>query len=94
MVEKLKKYISQFVLLSTEEVEQMNNYFEPLTLKRGDVWVREGKTGRHLGFILNGYMRKFVFETEAEETIHISPPGEFIIPFYSFLCRLKNRVVC
>ena len=91
MVDKLKKYISQFVLLTPDEFEEITKYFEPLSLKHGEFWVKEGKIGRHLGYIMSGYMRKHVFETETEETIHISPPGEFIMPFYSFFAQKPSH---
>jgi len=68
-------------------LDEIEKHFEPLQLKHGEYWVKEGKIGRHLGFILSGYMRKYILTDVGEETIHISPPGEFIIPFYSFFSQ-------
>lgn len=46
--------------------------------------MKEGKVGWQLAFIQSGYMRKYINASEGEETIHLSPPGEFIIPFTVF----------
>ena len=90
-MEKLKKFISQFVTLTPDEFQEMYKCFSPLELKHGEYWVKEGKVGRSLGFIQSGYMRKYINESNGEETIHLSPQGEFMVPFYSFFSQQPSH---
>ncbi len=90
-MEKLKKFISQFVTLTPDEFREIYKCFSPIELKHGEYFLKEGKVGRQLAFIQNGYLRKYINESEGEETIHLSPPGEFIIPFYSFFSQQPSH---
>jgi len=90
-MEKLKKFISQFVTLAPAEFEEVSKFFSPIDLKHGEYYVKEGKVGRQLAFIQSGYMRKYINTSEGEETIHISPSGEFIIPLYSFFSQQPSH---
>ncbi|GDX53033.1 cyclic nucleotide-binding protein [Bacteroidota bacterium] len=90
-MEKLKKFISQFVTLTPDELQEVYKFFSPHELKHGEYFVKEGKVGRQLAFIQSGYMRKYINASEGEETIHLSPPGEFIIPYYSFFSQQPSH---
>ena len=90
-MEKLKKFLSQFVTLTPDELNEIYKTFSALEIKHGDYFVKEGKVGRSLAFIQNGYLRKYINEANGEETIHLSPPGEFIIPFYSFFSQQPSH---
>lgn len=93
-MEKLKKFISQFVTLTPDELQEVYKFFSPHELKHGEYFVKEGKVGRQLAFIQSGYMRKYINASEGEETIHLSPPGEFIIPYYSFFRSNLRTKIC
>lgn len=86
-----KFILDPFVTLQPQEVSQIAGLFSSVQLKAGELWIKEGKVGNHIGFIEQGYMRKFLHEEKGEETIHISPPGEFIIPFYSYFSQKPSH---
>ncbi len=91
MFDQLAKYIVQYVRLNPEELNEVCNCFTQVELKHGEYWVKEGRLARHLGFIQKGYMRKYINEEQGENTIHISPSGEFIIPFYSYFSQKPSH---
>lgn len=86
-----RKYLSQFVLMTPVEFKYIEILFTRIELNAGDFWLKTGKVGNHVAYIESGYMRKFIHEDKGEETIHISPPGEFIIPFYSYFSQKPSH---
>lgn len=86
-----RNYLKKFAVLTPKEFQSVENLFSEIELKAGDFWLKAGKIGNHVAFIQNGYMRKFINEENGEETIHISPPHEFIIPFYSYFSQKPSH---
>ena len=80
-------HISQLIHITREIADEIAGDFVMRDLARGDHWIREGQVCTQLGFIEEGYMRIYMPEEDEEKVVHIGRPGEFIIPFYSYIMQ-------
>lgn len=82
----LSENISQFLDLSTDEKQKVEQAFRPLELAKGEPWVKEGKVCEHVAFLKAGKLRVFYGnDTGDEVTCHFVMPHQFISSFTSFL---------
>jgi CRP-like cAMP-binding protein len=88
----VSEHISQFLQLSTEEMQRIDEAFQPCTIAKGDVWVKQGTVCDQVAFVQRGKLRAFyVDETGNEVTCYFVTHDNFISSFTSFLTNTPTH---
>ena len=82
---KLEDYIQDFFGIDENEVSKMLEMFEPVTLNKGDYFLKSGQQSRQLAFIQSGIIREFQFLGDKEITKWIAVNGYFVVDLRSFV---------
>jgi len=77
--------------LSALEAQRVSENFFLKTLKKGDYFVQEGKTSRHLGFIEKGFLQYFIILDGEEKTTYSLGEQNFVASLVSFLREVPAR---
>jgi len=88
---ELEKYIQSFFGVTNEEVLRISSFFKPVTLKKGEFYLKTGRYSDRLGFVQSGIVREFVDVGDKEVTKWISTKGYFVVDLYSFLFQHTAR---
>ncbi|MBC8051900.1 MAG: Crp/Fnr family transcriptional regulator [Sphingobacteriaceae bacterium] len=67
---------------------------EKFTLKhyrKGDFFVEEGKTSKHLGYIEKGFLQYFIYLDGEEKTTYSIGANNFVASLVSFLKQVPSR---
>ena len=84
MNEQLKQ-IGKYFNLDSEDQLEFSQIFKPISLKKGESFIREGKISSKVGFIVKGSMM-CIYNKDGEEYIdEFSLENEFITDYFSFL---------
>lgn len=83
--EKLIKFIEGNVSIDGFDIDLIENYFEPITVKKNILLEKENRIANYLYFINSGYIRVFHVEDGVEITTHINCQLNFITSFNSFI---------
>ena len=87
-MEKLKTYLQTFAPISDKEFEEVKSNFHIIHLKKGDLFVQQGKICRQIAFINRGSLRTFYFNDKAEEITHCFRTEEtFVSSYKSFILQ-------
>lgn len=84
-------YIQTSFGATHEELEQIASFFEPVTLAKGDHFLKQGRYCDRLGFVQSGLMREFMITGEKEVTKWIITKGYFVVDLAGFLFSQKAR---
>lgn len=88
---ELEKYIQTFFGADKDELTHISSFFKPLTLNKGDFFLKAGGYSNRLGFIQSGIIREFVHIGDKEVTKWISTKGYFAVDLASFIFRQPAR---
>lgn len=92
MTDVFKNYLFSTGELSAEEINFSVQFFNPIRLKKGDFFIREGKICRHIGFIANGAVKAYAVDKKGEENITCFKfENEFVTSFQEFVAQEKSR---
>jgi CRP-like cAMP-binding protein len=88
----LTDYIHQIVPLVQDEKARIENAFVTKKMKKGDLWIQEGKICNKVAYLTSGKLRIFYFdETGNEITCYFVTSGSFFSSFTSFLTRTPTH---
>lgn len=65
---QLIQTLKQIALLTDEDAEKLMNICRPVQLNKGDFWIRSGKLNTMVGFLNDGYLRKYYIKDGIEIT--------------------------
>jgi CRP-like cAMP-binding protein len=82
---KLEDYIQDLFGIDENEVSKMLEMFEPVTLNKGDYFLKSGQQSRQLAFIQSGIIREFLFIGDKEITKWIAVNGYFVVDLRGFV---------
>jgi len=88
---ELEKYIHTYFGVDAEHIAQISAFFRPMTLKKGDYFLKAGHYSDRLGFVQSGIVREFVEMEDKEVTKWISTKGYFVVDLSSFVFKQKAR---
>lgn len=88
---ELEKYIQGYFGVTQEELMKISSFFKPVTLKKGDYFLKAGQHSDRLGFVQTGILREFVFIGDKEVTKWISTKGYFAVDLSSFVFQQTAR---
>lgn len=70
MKQQLKNYLQSFNLLTEIEIENFLTQVTFKQLKKGDFFIKEGKTCKEVAFIISGLFRSFYYSSTGEEVTY------------------------
>lgn len=88
---ELEKYIQSYFGVTSDDMFKISSLFKPVTLKKGDFFLKAGRLSERLGFIQSGIMREFVMVNDKEVTKWIATPGYFVVDLSSFVFQQTAR---
>jgi CRP-like cAMP-binding protein len=92
MTDVFENYLSSTGGLSAEEINFSAQFFKPVRLKKGDFFIREDESCRHIGFIASGAVKAYAIDKEGNENITCFKfENEFITSFSEFVRQEKSR---
>lgn len=85
MTEEIIKHIGQLLPIPEEDLRIFTSKFEPVSLKKGDYFIKEGEICKKVGFIVSGSML-CSYNKDGDTVIdEFSLDKEFITDYFSFL---------
>ncbi|WP_336965620.1 Crp/Fnr family transcriptional regulator [Chryseobacterium contaminans] len=92
MTDVFENYLSSTGGLSAEEISFSAQFFKPVSLKKGDFFIREDETCRYIGFIATGVVKAYAIDKEGKENITCFKfENEFATSFPEFVAQEKSR---
>jgi len=88
---ELEKYIHTYFGVSKDDLTKISSFFKPMTLKKGDYFLKTGRQSDRLGFVQSGIVREFAFINDKEVTKWISTKGYFVVDLSSFMFQHPSR---
>ena len=88
---ELEKYLKTYFGVDNDDLTKISSFFKPMTLKKGDYFLKTGRYSDRLGFVQTGIIREFVFLDEKEITKWISTKGYFVVDLSSFVFQQTAR---
>jgi CRP-like cAMP-binding protein len=88
---ELKKYIQTYFSVSNDDLKRISAFFKPITLKKGEYYLKTGRYSERLGFVQSGIIREYVIINEREVTKWISTKGYFVVDLASFMFHQTAR---
>jgi CRP/FNR family transcriptional regulator, anaerobic regulatory protein len=73
------------------EISQIADAFKPKKIGKGDYFVEEGKTSKHLAFITKGLFQYFYSKEGKEITTYITGENTFLASLYSFYKQQPSK---
>lgn len=89
---ELEKYIQSYFGLQAEDLQKMIAFFEPITLKKGQYFLRAGHHADRLGFLQSGIIREYLDGEGTEVTKWIATSSSFITDLSGFVFQQPARV--
>ncbi|REC77495.1 cyclic nucleotide-binding protein [Chryseobacterium elymi] len=92
MTDVFENYLSSIGGLSAEEINFSAQFFKPVSLRKGDFFIREDESCRHIGFISSGAVKAYAIDKEGNENITCFKfENEFVTSFSEFVRQEKSR---
>jgi len=90
--ELLHQYIQQTLPIEGEKAREITAKFIRKTLKKGDVFLKEGKVSDEYLFLEEGFMRSYLFDTEGNEvTVNFFSQTSLVFEVGSFFQRVPSQ---
>ncbi|MCS4305624.1 Crp/Fnr family transcriptional regulator [Chryseobacterium sp. BIGb0232] len=92
MTDVFENYLSSTGSLLAEEISFSAKFFKPIHLKKGDFFIHEDETCRHIGFIASGAVKAYATDKDGKENITCFKfENEFVTSFQEFVTQEKSR---
>jgi CRP-like cAMP-binding protein len=88
---ELEKNIQTYFGVNNEDLGKIISFFKPITLKKGDYFLKAGRYSDRIGFFQEGIAREFVIIDNKEITKWIATKGYFVADLSSFILQLPAR---
>ncbi|MGO1721158.1 MAG: Crp/Fnr family transcriptional regulator [Sphingobacterium sp.] len=87
----LEIYIQTNFGVGKTDLKKISALFKPITLKKGEFYLKAGRYADRLGFMQSGIIREFVEIDDKQVTKWISTKGNFVVDIHSFYFRSPAR---
>ncbi len=92
MHRKLIDTIAKTVVLTKEDIQLCDQYFETVSISKNTVLEEQDKIPEYLYFITSGFMRLFYLDENGDEiTTNLSSSNSFLASFLSFIHQKKAK---
>lgn len=89
-MERLKKCISNQIIIDDKTLENILSMFETVEITKGDFFLNSGNICRKMAFIESGFLRMYDIADGKEVTFWIGSSGKFITSLSSFVFQTPN----
>jgi len=91
MTAELKKFISEYVQLPTEEMDDILSKFKKKTIKKNEFVLQEGETCKDLIFVQKGCLRLYYLQDDFEVSVWFALKHSSAIEIYSFISETPTN---
>jgi len=85
---KLKSYLANEFRLPTTELEKINAFFKPVTLKKNEHFLKAGNRCSQIAFITQGVMRNYTINEDGTEVVkYMTSDGDFNTVYHDFISQ-------
>jgi len=77
--------------IPSSELQQVTEAFAFKKIAKGDYFVREGKTSKHLAFITKGLFQYFYSKDGKEITTYVTAANSFLLSLLSFYKQMPSK---
>jgi CRP-like cAMP-binding protein len=92
-MEKFKQFLNNITTITNAEFANSIVYFKPITLRKGDYFIKQHKVCRHVGFITTGTLRTFYINNKAKQTTScFCTENSFTTSYESFILQSPSRL--
>lgn len=88
---ELEIYIKTYFGVNDDDLNKISSYFKPVSLKKGEYFLKSGRSSNRIGFVQSGIVREFVEIDGKEITKWISTKGYFVVDLSSFIFHQPAR---
>lgn len=82
----MRDYLKSFGFLTDQEVDDFASQVSIRKIKKGDFFIKSGRTCQEVGFVQKGVFRSFYYSSSAEETTYcFTFSNSFVTAYSSFL---------
>ncbi|MGL1887602.1 MAG: Crp/Fnr family transcriptional regulator [Reichenbachiella sp.] len=85
MTDEIKRHIGQFLPLDNEDLDTFLSKFKSISLKKGDLFIQEGKKCAYIGFVVKGCLMCVYYKEGNEIIDEFSLENEFIADYKNFI---------
>lgn len=90
--EKLKQFISNTISIDHDLLDQMTIPFKEKVIKKGELFLEEGKVSNEYLYLETGFMRSFLCDTEGNEvTLNFFSANNVVFEVASFFQRIPSQ---
>jgi CRP-like cAMP-binding protein len=90
-VTELETYIQSYFVATEADLGTISSFFQPVSLKKGDYFLKTGRMADRMGFIQSGLLREFILVDGKEVTKWVSTNGYFVVDIAAFLFQQSAR---
>jgi len=91
MTAELNKFISEYVQLPTEEMDDILSKFKKKTIKKNEFVLQEGETCKDLIFVQKGCLRLYYLQDDFEVSVWFALKHSSAIEIYSFISETPSN---
>jgi CRP-like cAMP-binding protein len=85
MTTELKIFLSKYVTVPADELENITDKFKSKTIRKNDYLLRQGDTCKDLVFVQKGCLRLYYLKDDIEVSVWFAFPHSSAIEIYSFI---------
>lgn len=91
-VASFRNLIERFVALTDADWELLEPHLKERTIKKNDFMLREGETGRELGYVVEGTMRHYYTKNGEEKTTYFYFENSLVGPYISCISGQPSQI--
>lgn len=92
IMDKMEKYLLSISRLLVEDINLSLQFFEPIYLKKGDLFIQENQVCQYIGFIAQGAVKAYSTDEDDKENITCFKfENEFATSFSEFVYQQKSK---
>ncbi|WP_350328121.1 Crp/Fnr family transcriptional regulator [Myroides marinus] len=92
IMDKMEKYLLSISRLLVEDVNLSLQVFEPIYLKKGDLFIQENQVCQYIGFIAQGAVKAYSTDEDDKENITCFKfENEFATSFSEFVSQQNSK---
>ena len=88
---KMRNYLKSFNILTDDDIDSFESKVTYKKLKKGDFFIKDGKTSKEIAFVISGLFRSFYYSSSEEEVTYcFTFSNSFVSAYSSFLSQTKT----
>ncbi|MBC7874900.1 MAG: Crp/Fnr family transcriptional regulator [Ferruginibacter sp.] len=91
MTTELKQFISKYISLSADAMEEIAGKFKSRAIKKNEYLLKEGETCRDLVFVQKGCLRLYYLKEDIEISVWFAFEQSSAIEIYSFISENPSK---